>query len=267
MARLFSPQYRLVFGQPWPVWAAALLVAMVNVFLFAFDRPWTASDGMRNWGDWVLTGVGVVRRPDLIVPWLYSGSLLNLGVLFGGLAAALLSREFAVRVPPRGELVKGGLGGLAMGAGAMLALGCNIGGFFSATSALSLSGFGMMLGLGVGAFLAIRYLMWEVAHRPTWSMGRGSVLAAARREKSRQPVVGVVILAALVLLPFLYALAGSFTRLGLTAAGLAGKLGAAVFLPSAFGWGGAVVLVIVVMAAWAAAATWNEASGRFSALQ
>jgi len=40
-----------------------------------------------------------------------------------------------------------------------------------------------------------------------------------------------------------------------------------VFLPSAFGWGGAVVLVIVVMAAWAAAATWNEASGRFSALQ
>jgi len=59
MALLFSPQYRLVFGEPWPVWAAALLVAMVNVFLFAFDRPWTASDGMRNWGDWVLTGVGV----------------------------------------------------------------------------------------------------------------------------------------------------------------------------------------------------------------
>src|SRR2546425_1019829 len=208
MARLFSPQYRLVFGQAWPVWAAALLVATVNVFLFAFDRPWTASDGMRNWGDWVLTGVGIVRRPDLVPPWLYSGSLLNLGVLFGGLAAALLSREFAVRVPPRGELVKGGLGGLLMGAGAMLALGCNIGGFFSATSALSLSGFGMMLGLGVGAFLAIRYLMWEVAHRPAWSTGRGRVLAAARRRNSRQPAAGVLILAALVLLPFLYARTG-----------------------------------------------------------
>src|SRR2546426_12095631 len=191
MARLFSPQYRLVFGQPWPGWAAPLPLAMGNVFLFAFDRPWAASDGMRNWGDWVLIGVGVVRRPDLIVPWLYSGSLLNLGVLFGGLAAALLSREFAVRVPPRGELVKGGLGGLAMGAGAMLALGCNIGGFFSATSALSLSGFGMMLGLGVGAFLTIRYLMWEVAHRPTWSMGRGRGVAAARPGGSRQPGGGV----------------------------------------------------------------------------
>src|SRR5207253_11360578 len=53
-----------------------------------------------------------------------------------------------------------------------------------------------------------RYLMWEVAHRPTWSMGRGRVLAAARREKSRQPVAGGVILAALVLLPFLYARTG-----------------------------------------------------------
>src|SRR5262249_26367844 len=153
------------------------------------------SDGMRNWGDWALTGVGIVRRPDLVAPWLYSGSLLNLGVLFGGLAAALLSREFAVRVPPRGELVEGAIGGVAMGAGAMLALGCNIGGFFSATSALSLSGFGMMLGLGAGAFLAIRYLMWEVAHRPAWSMGRGRVIAAARDGKSRQPVAGVLVLA------------------------------------------------------------------------
>ena len=67
--------------------APRILVATVNVFLFAFDRPWTASDGLRNWGDWVLTGLGLVQRPDLIAPWLYSGSLLNLGVLLGGLAA------------------------------------------------------------------------------------------------------------------------------------------------------------------------------------
>ena len=125
-----SAQYTAVFGRPWPVWGAALLVATINVFLFAFDRPWTASDGLRNWGDWVLTGLGLSPRADLIAPWLYSGSLLNLGVLLGGLVAALLSREFAIRVPARGELAKGAAGGLLMGAGAMLAFGCNIGGFF-----------------------------------------------------------------------------------------------------------------------------------------
>jgi uncharacterized membrane protein YedE/YeeE len=207
MNGVFAAQYDGLFRRPWPVWGAAVLVATVNVFLFAFDRPWTASDGMRNWGDWALTGVGLLHRPDLLPPWFYSGSLLNIGVLLGGLAAALLSREFAIRVPPAGELVKGAIGGLLMGAGAILAFGCNIGGFFSATSALSLAGLGMMLGLGVGAFLAIRYLIWEIAHRPSWSSGRARVFAAPR-EASRQPLVGGLLLLALLALPFLYSRSG-----------------------------------------------------------
>src|SRR5438045_5191437 len=101
MASALRAQWDALVSRAWPVWGAALLVATVNVFLFAFDRPWTASDGLRNWGDWVLTGLGVVRRPDLVAPWLYSGSLLDIGVLVGGCAAAPLRREFAVPVPPR----------------------------------------------------------------------------------------------------------------------------------------------------------------------
>jgi uncharacterized protein len=102
--------YGMVFGQPWPVIPAALLVGTLNVFLFAFDRPWTASDGFRNWGDWLFQSLGFLHRPDLISPVLYSGSILNLGLLMGALAAALLGREFAIRVPPWGELFKGGVG-------------------------------------------------------------------------------------------------------------------------------------------------------------
>ncbi len=203
MGGALSAQYAALFSRPWPVWGAAILVATVNVFLFAFDRPWTASDGLRNWGDWALTGLGVVRRPDLVAPWLYSGSLLDIGVLLGGLAAALLSREFAVRVPPRGEMAKGVAGGLLMGAGAMLAFGCNIGGFFSAVSALSLAGFGMMLGLGAGAFLGLRYLVWEMEHRPAWSSGHGRVYARAG-EAGRQPLAGALLVAALLAAPFVY---------------------------------------------------------------
>jgi uncharacterized membrane protein YedE/YeeE len=387
-ARPFLAQYSALFGRPWPVWGAAVLVATVNVFLFAFDHPWTASDGLRNWGDWVLHGFGVATRSDLIAPWLYSGSLLNLGVLLGGCAAALLSREFAVRVPPPGELVKGAAGGVLMGVGAVLAFGCNIGGFFSALSALSLSGFGMMLGLGVGAFVGLRYLMWEVAHRPAWSSGRAHVFARAAADRpSRQPAAGLVLLAVLVLAPFVYsrggyvnqgifllfgvgfgiifqrsrfclvrafrepfmtgdgehtraaavalvvsmlgfailkfadlkdkgewvfpgagvgavaggllfgigmtvaggcgagsiwragegqvklwaavacfALGASLARMLLAPSGALQRLGIAVFLPAVLGWGGAISLIVVVMAAWAAFATWNEASHRFAAL-
>jgi len=59
-AGAFAPQYAALFARPWVVWASGVLVATLNVFLFAFDRPWTASDGLRNWGDWMLTAVGLV---------------------------------------------------------------------------------------------------------------------------------------------------------------------------------------------------------------
>jgi uncharacterized membrane protein YedE/YeeE len=383
--RAFRQQYDALFGGPWPVWGAALLVAITNVFLFAFDRPFTASDGVRNWGDWALTGLGVLSRPDLIAPWLYSGSLLDLGVIAGALAAALLSREFAIRVPARGELVKGAVGGAMLGVGAMLALGCNIGGFFSAVSALSLSGLGMMVGLFAGAIIGLRYLVWELHRHPSWSAGRSAIYLASARDGRAQPVIGALVILGLLALPFVYAQVGhgarglfllfgaalgvvfqrsrlclvrafrepfmtgdgehtraaalavvvsmlgftilkfadlkdrgewvfpaagagallgglifgigmvltggcgagsiwrvgegqvkllaavvtfslgaSLTRLAITQAGLQQKLGAAVFLPAWLGWAGAIFLVIAVMAAWAAFATWNEATERFS---
>jgi len=383
----FRAQYAAVFGRAWPVWGAAVLAATINVFLFAFHRPWTASDGMRNWGDWILTVAGVVDRPDLIAPWLYPGSLVDLGMLLGGLAGALLAREFAIRVPPRGELVKGAVGGALMGVGAMLALGCNVGGFVSATSALSLAGLAMMAGLLAGAWLGLRYLLWELEHRPGWSAGSARVFGRAPTEGTLQPVAGGLLLLALVGLPFVYArwgyasqgifilfgvafgvvfqrsrfclvrafrepfmtgdgehtraaalgvvvsmlgfatlkfadlkersewvfasagvgalagglvfgvgmtvaggcgagsiwragegqvklwaallcfaLGASLTRLVLTETGFARKLGVAVFLPAVIGWGAAVLLVVGVMAAWAALATWNEDTRRFSAL-
>lgn len=138
-----------------------MATAALNVFLFAYDRPWTASDGVRNWGDNLLHWLGIVRQADLLPPALYSGSVLNIGLLAGGLGAALLSREFGVRRAPVNELFKGAVGGLLMGSGAMLAFGCNVGGFFSALSALSASGVSMMGGLLLGAFLAARYLIWQ----------------------------------------------------------------------------------------------------------
>ncbi|MBI2198035.1 MAG: hypothetical protein HYU42_05465, partial [Candidatus Rokubacteria bacterium] len=62
---MLREQYELLFGRTWSVWAAALLIGTLNVFLFAYDRPWTASDGARNWGEWLLVGLGVLARPDL----------------------------------------------------------------------------------------------------------------------------------------------------------------------------------------------------------
>src|SRR2546428_12878989 len=137
----------------------------------------------------------------------------NLGWMVGGAIVPLLSREFALRVPPRAELAKGAAGGLLMGVGAVLAFGCNIGGFFSATSALSLSGIGMMLGLGMGAFLGLRYLVWEVAHRPDWSRGGGRIyLQTSAPAAGRQPWAGALVLGLVLATLCLYARAGYGTQ-------------------------------------------------------
>lgn len=379
-------QYEVLFARPWSVWGAALLIGTLNVFLFAYDRPFTAASGVLNWGDWLFQSVGVLNRADLVSPALYSGSLLNLGVLAGAFAAALLSREFAVRVAPAGELFKGGVGGFLMGVGAVLAFGCNIGGFFSALSALSLSGLAMMLGLGAGAYLGLRYLLWELEHWPALTTGKSYSFGAARAPSlGWQPALGVLVLLALFLLPFVYNRLGYSPQAGFLLFGVAfglifqrsrfclvrafrepfmsgeadhtraaalalvvsmvgfsvlkftdlkdkgdwvwpgfwlgalvggllfgvgmvlaggcgagsiwrageghvklwiavamfavgaslmrqvlaqgewlGKLGTAVFLPNVIGWGGAMALVALVMAAWYLFATWNESTRKFS---
>jgi uncharacterized membrane protein YedE/YeeE len=246
----------------------------------------------------------------------------------------------------------------------------------------------MMVGLQAGAILGLRYLLWELEHRPQWSTGRSHVFGSAVRQgTSRQPLVGGLVLVALVAAPFLYAAIGyapqgvfllfgvvfgvifqrsrfclvrafrepfmtgegehtraaalalaismigftilkfadlkdrgewvfpgagvgsllgglvfgigmvlaggcgagsiwragegqvklwaaiacfalgaSVARLVLTQTGGQQRLGSAVFLPAWLGWGAAIVLVVAVMAAWAAFATWNESTRRFSAL-
>ena len=64
-----------------------------------------------------------------------------------------------------------------------------------------------------------------------------------------------------------FALGAALARLALAQTGALAKLGWAVFLPSVVGWGGAVVLTLAVLAAWALLATWNEDARVVSALE
>jgi hypothetical protein len=213
--------YAGLFRRPLPLTPAALLIGTASILLFAYEKPWTASDGLRNWGDWLFQLSGLVHRDQLLPPTLYSGSVLNVGLLLGALSAALLAREFAVRVAPPGELLKGLVGGLLMGIGAMLSLGCNIGGFFSALSAFSLSGFAMMIGLLLGAYLGLGYLSWELDHLPALSSGPTFTFCAAPTDRaSRQPLLGALLLVAMGGIIYAYARANYAQRGGLLVFGV-----------------------------------------------
>ena len=198
--------YAKIFGQQWPVWIGGVLFGAINVFLFAFEKPWSAADGVRNWGDWVFNSLGVADR-EIITPHLYSTSVLNFGIIGGALAAALLARQFKVRMAPPWELFKGLVGGCLMGIGAALAFGCNIGGFFSATAALSLAGLVMMAGLMAGAIVGLKLLVWEVSYirLPAWAERLPPTKTKASGAWSRyQPWWGLAVLVSAFVLALLY---------------------------------------------------------------
>jgi hypothetical protein len=107
-------------------------------------------------------------------------------------------------------------------------------------------------GAGVGALAG--GLLFGIGMTVSGGCGAGSIWRAGEGQ--------VKLWAALVC----FALGASLARLALTQAGALQHLGVAVFLPSVLGWGGAILVVVAVMAAWATFATWNEASRKFSAL-
>ncbi|MFP3366888.1 YeeE/YedE thiosulfate transporter family protein, partial [Pseudoalteromonas sp. SIMBA_148] len=68
-------------------------------------------------------------------------TVMNIGIVVGALAAALLAGKFAPKwnIPLR-SLVAAVLGGVLLGYGARLAFGCNIGAYFGGISSGSLHG-------------------------------------------------------------------------------------------------------------------------------
>lgn len=194
-----------VFGKEWAAWVGGILLAVVNIMMFAYEKPWSAADGVRNWGDWFFNYVDIANK-TIIPPYLYSTSLLNFGVIAGAFAAALLARQFRIQGAPPFEIIKGLIGGTLMGIGAAMAFGCNIGGFFSAISALSMAGVAMMLGLMIGVYIGLRLLILEVNYLDF--SGANQTSAAAKSYSSgwtnKQPVIGALVLAGILGLAFIY---------------------------------------------------------------
>ena len=215
--------HAMLFGQQWPAWAGGVLFGMLSILIFVWEKPWSVADGVRNWGDWILNAADITDT-FIIDPHLYSTSVLNLGIIGGACAAALLARQFRIRGAPPWELFKGVVGGCLMGVGASLSFGCNIGGFFSATSALSLAGPAMMLGLMAGAIVGLKLLVWEVSYLslPEWMSRPGGIGSAAPSQTWRrlQPLAGAGVLAVGAVLAFVYDALDYTTRAGLLGFGL-----------------------------------------------
>ena len=201
LKEVFSFGYSNLFERQWPMWVGGLLFGLLNVFMFAFEKPWSVADGLRNWGNWAFNSMDITEI-TIINPHLYSTSILNFGIIAGAFASALLAKQFQVRIAPTREFLKALVGGSLMGIGASLSFGCNIGGFFSALSALSMSGIAMMVGLILGSLIGLKLLVWEITYLSP--SAKSTQNQALKKDNKNQPIIGMFILLFGVILATVY---------------------------------------------------------------
>ena len=192
--------YIAIFEQEWPTWLAGIFIALVALLIFLWKGPWGVAAGYRNVGDWMLYLVGAgEERPYSLLQ--HPITLTSGGLLIGAFVSALMSRQFKFHKAPPLEYAKSAMGGALMGAGAVLAAGCNVGGFYTAAAMLDMGGVAMMVGLIIGAWIGLRYLLWEMEHVPQKGVEQHP---PAEKWLRFQPVLGGTVLLLVITAFYLY---------------------------------------------------------------
>jgi uncharacterized protein len=196
----FKADFHSIFVEEWPPYIGAVLLVFVIIALMASKLWWGIFGGFKLWGDWLNSAIGLsgplgIAPPDS--PLMHHMSLMNITLVIGAFAAALISRQFLINRPPLLEYVTAAFGGTLMGLGAVLAGGCTTGGFFTPVLHSSLSGWVMCLGLIFGALIGVKMLFW-VLENVTWGMKAPKMISIPQKVQSIYPLLGVIVLVAII---------------------------------------------------------------------
>lgn len=163
---------RRVFVHGWPMLAGGALLGFLNVLMFLNSHPWGFTGEVSRWviGFTNLLGVGpgplqgADSLPGCALDVGGSGILHHMlflvwGMLFGSFIAALFAGEFKIRLPrQKTRYAQAVGGGVIMGYGAGLAMGCTIGAFFSAIPSLAANGWVFAFFLAIGAWIGTQII-------------------------------------------------------------------------------------------------------------
>jgi uncharacterized membrane protein YedE/YeeE len=159
-------------GPGWPPLVAVSALAGLNVASYLVEHPIGVTGELAAWADRAAGLIGL-SAPPLLGAELMAGcnlvlerlglvsahTMLDAGLIVGALAAALAAGEFKLRVArQRRRYAQSFGGGLLMGYGAGIAVGCTLGAFFSAIPSLGANGWAFGLALLAGAGLGTQII-------------------------------------------------------------------------------------------------------------
>lgn len=159
---------RRVFVTGWPAVGGGVALGVIGILSYLYERPVGVTGELGRWshglfealGGWHVELAGADLGPCMTV---VAGVIATkelymvLGLVIGSFVAALLAGEFKIRAPRQGRRYAQALGGgVLMGYGAGLGIGCTLGAFFAGIPSLSLSGWVFGLGLLGGAWAGVK---------------------------------------------------------------------------------------------------------------
>ncbi len=174
MAEKKYPFHETFLKKEWSYTTGAVLLAVFAAALvIVTGAAWGVTGPLAFWGGKLLSLIGVDVDSWAIFKgspastfnfWMSQPSVTNLGIVVGALISCLLAAQFKIKkIKSAKNIAAAVCGGLLMGIGARMSLGCNIGALFSGLPAFSLHGWVffvfIFLGAIIGSKLLTKYFM------------------------------------------------------------------------------------------------------------
>lgn len=143
---------------------------------------WYITTQEAQWGGWVMERMGINMMDNIFFgldnglpnPLLNAPGFMSIGIILGAAILALLRREFKWKMPTWETAFFAIGGGILMGIGARLAMGCNIGAFFATVTNGDPSGWiflvGMVLGGLVGVKVFTKWMDWKMSRENSFDL-------------------------------------------------------------------------------------------------
>lgn len=162
--------WRSVFVHGWPAVVGGAALGGITVVMYTVHMPWGVTGELMRGANAAMSAIGAASPAPLGLndiggcaarateTGLFSHTFsVTVGLLPGAAVGALFAKEFKLRFPRSAvRYAQSFGGGVLMGLGSGLAIGCTIGAFFSSISSLSLSGWLFGVALAGGAYLGVQ---------------------------------------------------------------------------------------------------------------
>jgi len=170
LGQKLSILWRSVFVRGWPAVVGGGVLGVIGVLMYMVHMPWGVTGELARFSNTIMSTLNFAPSEALGLSdlggcsgqsdgtGLFTHSFaVTVGLLPGALVGALFASEFKLRFPRNPKRYAQALGGgIIMGYGAGLGIGCTVGAFFSSIPSLSISGWLFALALSGGAFLGVQ---------------------------------------------------------------------------------------------------------------